>query len=66
MPQLGYHRMTVSDLCKLGIRVVFDVYTVSIQVMKSKEIHRSMESTSFMVSLQWSMESKGFMVSLLF
>ena len=29
--QLGYHRMTVSELCKLGIRVVFDVYTVSIQ-----------------------------------
>ncbi|MCO5597469.1 hypothetical protein L7F22_051547 [Adiantum nelumboides] len=31
VPQLGYHRMTVSELCKLGIRVVFDEYTVSIE-----------------------------------
>ena len=31
MPKLGYHLMYVSELCKLGMRVVFHEYTVSIQ-----------------------------------
>ena len=31
MPKLGYHLMSVSELCKLGMRVIFDEYPVSIQ-----------------------------------
>ena len=31
VPKLGYHLMSVSELCKLGMRVIFDEYTVSIQ-----------------------------------
>lgn len=30
VPKLGYHLMSVSELCKLGMRVIFDEYTVSI------------------------------------
>ena len=30
VPNLGYHLMSVSELCKLGMRVVFDENTVSI------------------------------------
>ena len=31
VPQLGFHLMSVSEVCKLGMRVIFDEYTVSIQ-----------------------------------
>lgn len=31
VPKLGFHLMSVSELCKLGMRVVFDEYTVSIE-----------------------------------
>ena len=31
VPNLGYHLMTVSKVCKLGIRVRFDENTLSIQ-----------------------------------
>ena len=31
VPKLGYHLMFVSEICNLGMRVIFDEYTVSIQ-----------------------------------
>ena len=31
VPHLGFHLMSVSEICKLGMRVIFDEYTVSIQ-----------------------------------
>ena len=39
MPNLGYHLMSVSEVCKLGMRVIFDENTVSIQKKSSgKEV----------------------------
>lgn len=39
VPQLGYHLLSVSELCHLGMKVVFEKYTVSIQdQLTGKEI----------------------------
>ena len=37
MPNLGYHLMSVSEVCKLGMRVIFDENTVSIQEKSSRK-----------------------------
>ena len=41
MPNLGYHLMSVSELCKLGMRVIFDEHSVSVQEKSSgREVRR--------------------------
>ena len=41
VPKLGYHLMSVSELCKLGMRVIFEESTVSIQDKASgREVRR--------------------------
>ena len=53
VPQLGFHLMSVSEVCKLGMRVIFDEYTVSIQDKATGKVVRGVqlrtESTSYML-----------------